>query len=118
MALIYKQIFKLTNVNSLFFRFLSTTTTTKASISNGDNKIKLTLYTKSNCSLCDQAKEFINDNYPNKFVIEEVDITKNREIFRKFKLDIPVFYHNGEFLMKHRADKTSLDSLVKKYHSK
>jgi hypothetical protein len=112
MATIYKQIFKLTKQNSLFSRFMTTTT----SISNDEYKIKLILYTKSNCSLCDQAKEFIDENYPNKFVIEEVDITKDKTTFRKFKFDIPVFYHNGEFLMKHRADTARLDDLIKKYH--
>ena len=78
-----------------------------------ENKIKLTLYTKSNCSLCDTAKEYIEENYPNKFLIEEVDITKNQVLFRKFKLDIPVFYYNGHLLMQHRADKNILDNLIK-----
>ena len=76
-------------------------------------QIKLVLYTKEDCTLCDEAKELIEDLYPDKFNIEEVDITKNnRELFRKFKLDIPVFYFNGEFLMKHRVDKSALEKLV------
>ena len=77
-------------------------------------KIKLTLYTKDNCSLCDEAKEIIEETYPLKFEIEDVDITKNRELFRKFKLDIPVFYYNGQFLMKHRVDHQALKSLILK----
>ena len=84
---------------------------------SNNNKIKLVLYTKSNCSLCDEAKELIEDNYPNKFLIEEVDITKDRALFRKFKLDIPVFYHDGELLMQHKADKSKLDSLIHKYNN-
>lgn len=79
--------------------------------------IKLTLYTKSNCSLCDHAKEMIDELYPNKFLIEEVDITKDRALFRKFKLDIPVFYHNGLFLMQHKVDTNALDSLIQKTDS-
>lgn len=75
--------------------------------------IKLVLYTKPDCSLCDTAKEFIEDTYPNQFVIEEVDITKNnRELFRKFKLDIPVFYHEGTFLMQHCVDRNALEKLI------
>ena len=75
--------------------------------------IKLVLYTKEDCSLCDTAKEQIEDQYPGQFVIEEVDITKNnRELFRKYKLDIPVFHFNGEFLMQHRVDTEALDKLV------
>jgi hypothetical protein len=80
---------------------------------NNSEKILLTLYTKSKCSLCDNAKEFIEENYPNRFTIEEVDITKDRVLFRKFKLDIPVFYYKGNFLMKHKADKTVLDKLIR-----
>lgn len=76
-------------------------------------QIKLVLYTKEDCSLCDEAKDIIEDLYPNKFEIEEVDITKNnRELFRKFKLDIPVFYYNGEFLMMHRVDKKALEKVI------
>lgn len=75
--------------------------------------IKLVLYTKEDCSLCDIAKEQIEDQYPGQFVIEEVDIMKdNRELFRKYKLDIPVFHFNGQFLMQHRVDTNALDKLV------
>jgi hypothetical protein len=81
-------------------------------VKNG-TKIKLILYTKSNCSLCDTAKEYIEENYPNKFLIDEVDITKDKILFRQFKLDIPVFYYNGSLLMKHRADKNALDNLIR-----
>ena len=58
--------------------------------------------------LRNQAKEIIEETYSSKFLIEDVDITKNRDLFRKFKLDIPVFYYNGEFLMKHRVDLEAL----------
>ena len=78
-----------------------------------NQKILLTLYTKPMCSLCDSAKEFIEENYPNRFTIEEVDITKDRVLFRKFKLDIPVFYYKGNFLMQHKADKNVLDKVVR-----
>lgn len=75
--------------------------------------IKLTLYTKKNCSLCDQAKEIIDDLYPETFEIEEIDITKNKELFNKFKFDIPVFYYKDTFLMQHKVDKTALEKLIK-----
>jgi hypothetical protein len=81
------------------------------------SSIKLILYTKKNCSLCDEAKEIIEETYSSKFLIEDVDITKDRDLFRKFKLDIPVFYYNGEFLMKHRVDHEALKNLIKKIES-
>lgn len=75
--------------------------------------IKLTLYTKKNCSLCDQAKELIDDLYPDTFEIQEVDITKNKELFHKFKTEIPVFYYNNSLLMQNKVDKTALDKLIR-----
>ncbi len=38
--------------------------------SYSSNKIKLTLFTKKECSLCDDAKEIIQETYPDKFIIE------------------------------------------------
>ena len=80
--------------------------------------IRLVLYTKANCELCDVAVDFIEDHYPDVFSIESVDITKNRDLWRKFKLDIPVFYHEGQLLMQHRADPVALESLIKQYQQK
>lgn len=94
------------NVSRLNFSMIRPLSTQKSQL------IRLTLYTKKNCSLCDEAKETIEDLYPNRFTFDEVDITKNRELFRKFKLDIPVFYYNGAFLMQHRASKEALDKLI------
>ena len=95
------------NVSRLSFSMIRPLSNTQKS-----QLIRLTLYTKKNCSLCDEAKETIEELYPNRFTFEEVDITKNKELFRKFKLDIPVFYYNGAFLMQHRANKEALDKLI------
>jgi hypothetical protein len=89
-----------------------------SSQSNVHNKIKLVLYTKKNCTLCDEAKEEIQNLYPNRFHIEEVNIVKDRSLFRKFKFDIPVFFYNEKFLMQHKVDKKALVDLVKEYDSK
>ncbi len=86
-------------------------------LSSNRSPIKLTLYTKNNCPLCDTAKEFIEENFPNRFLIEEVDITKDKQLFRKFKLDIPVFFHGSNFLMQHKADKSALESLIRQHEN-
>jgi hypothetical protein len=74
--------------------------------------IRLKLYTKANCSLCDQAKNDLDHYYNGQFVIEEVDITESKALFRKFKFDIPVFHYNNEFLMQHKIDRHVLDKLI------
>jgi hypothetical protein len=83
--------------------------------SQSGSRIKLVLYTKKECALCDEAKELIKHLYPNRFQIEEVDIVKDRALFRKFKLDIPVFYHDDKFLMQHKADRDALAKLIQEY---
>jgi hypothetical protein len=82
------------------------------------NQIKLVLYTKKQCTLCDEAKELIEHLYPSRFLIEEVDIVKDRSLFRKFKLDIPVFYHKEKFLMQNKVDQNALENLLKEYDNK
>ncbi len=84
------------------------------SLSSNKNRIRLTLYTKPECSLCDKAKDDLIETYGDLFELEEVNILKSRDLFRKFKLDIPVFYFNGEILMQHKIDKLKLDDLIKK----
>ncbi len=100
---------KTLNINSLGCFYLQQ----KYQLSSNRTPIKLTLYTKNNCQLCDTAKEFIEENFPNRFLIEEIDITKDKQLFRKFKLDIPVFYHGSNFLMQHKVDRNVLESLIR-----
>ncbi len=111
LSILEKSLFNLELISKQNFKFNNI-------LFNVNNKIKLTLYTKENCTLCDEAKEIIEESYPNTFCFEEVDITKNnRELFRKFKFEIPVFYFNEEFLMKNRVDKKALDDLLNKINS-
>lgn len=65
----------------------------------------LTLYTKEDCSLCDKALEVLKP-YNHQFELETVDISlpENKEWYKNYRYDIPVFHLNGQFLMKHRAD--------------
>eukprot|EP00057_Strongylocentrotus_purpuratus_P034898 XP_796980.1 PREDICTED: glutaredoxin-like protein C5orf63 homolog [Strongylocentrotus purpuratus] len=70
-----------------------------------ENLPVLTLYTKEQCSLCDDAKEVLQ-KFSKKFVLEEVDITApgNEEWKQLYQYDIPVFHFNGKYLMRHRVD--------------
>ncbi|XP_078314443.1 glutaredoxin-like protein C5orf63 homolog [Crassostrea virginica] len=65
----------------------------------------LTLFTKDDCTLCDEALKVLSP-YSNQFELEKVDITlpENKEWYKKYRYDIPVFHLNGQYLMKHRAD--------------
>lgn len=34
----------------------------------------------------------------------DISLPENKEWYKKYRYDIPVFHLNGQFLMKHRAD--------------
>jgi len=71
----------------------------------------LTLYTKVDCSLCDEALEKLQ-HLKNRFHLEEVDILlpENKQWHQKYRYDIPVFHFEGDFLMKHRANVPLLET--------
>ncbi len=67
------------------------------------DKIKLQLYTKADCPLCDEAKESLEllaAQCP--IQIEEIDITANLGLFTKYKELIPVLELEGKQLFVHR----------------
>ena len=67
------------------------------------NTIKLQLYTKANCPLCDEAKKSLEPlatQFP--IQIEEIDITANLGLFTKYKELIPVLELEGQRLFVHR----------------
>ena len=67
------------------------------------DKIKLQLYTKTDCPLCDEAKESLEllaGQLP--IHVEEIDITSNLGLFAKYKELIPVLELEGKRLFVHR----------------
>ena len=69
------------------------------------NPIKLQLYTKSECSLCDKAKEVleqVGEQFP--IQIEEIDITANLGLFTKYKDLIPALEMEGKRLFVHQIN--------------
>ncbi|KAK3850884.1 hypothetical protein Pcinc_042434 [Petrolisthes cinctipes] len=68
-------------------------------------KPTLTLFTKTPCPLCDVALEVL-EPLRDQFTLVEVDITApgNEKWLRLYGHEIPVFYFEGQYLMKHRAD--------------
>ena len=73
------------------------------------DKIKLQFYTKSDCALCDEAKESLESlaaQFP--IQIEEIDITANLGLFTKYKEIIPVLELEGKRLFVHRINVKTL----------
>ncbi len=76
--------------------------------------IQVTIYSKKDCHLCDEAKAVLRDfavEYP--LQIEEIDIESEKEVFEKFKHEIPVIFVMGRKSFKYRIDKKKLDRILK-----
>lgn len=54
------------------------------------------------------------------YKLEEVDITlpENKEWYKKYRYDIPVFHFEGKFLMKHRANFKLCEQTLTEYEEK
>lgn len=61
------------------------------------------LYTRPGCHLCDEARREIRDaGCDGRFTYEEVDISSDAELTRRYGWDIPVVTINGAHAFKHR----------------
>jgi glutaredoxin len=59
--------------------------------------IKLTLFTKENCGLCEEAKDairLVQSEY--EIVVNEIDIYSDDALLEEYQLMIPVIQINGE----------------------
>ena len=65
----------------------------------------LTLFTKENCQLCDEALDQLGPDLRN-VKLELIDIEEEgREAdYDKFRYEIPVFFFNKKFLCKNKID--------------
>ncbi len=60
---------------------------------------KVVLYTKADCSLCEDAKALLDrlyGRYPH--LLEEIDITQDETLFARYRFQIPVLVINGREL--------------------
>jgi len=59
--------------------------------------IKLTLFTKENCGLCEEAKEAIRSVQSDyEIEVNEIDIYSDDALLEEYQLMIPVIQMNGE----------------------
>ena len=78
----------------------------RVKLSQASSKLPvLTLFTKEDCQLCEEALEELGP-FLHKVVLREVDIEEDgrEEEYNKFKYEIPVFFLNNKFLCKNRID--------------
>lgn len=72
------------------------------------HKAQVTLYTRPNCHLCDEAKQAIlAADCRDQFTLREINIDLDPALVRRYGFDIPVILINGIETFKHRL--TSAD---------
>ena len=75
--------------------------------------VRLTLYEKQHCSLCDAAREVVEDVQDDlhgrlELVLERVDIRADPVLFERFRYDVPVLAIDGRPAFRHRVDPARL----------
>ena len=66
-------------------------------------KVKVIIYSKPDCHLCEEAKEVMRAaGCSDLFSIEEVDIESDAELFAQYRYDIPVIMIEGTETFRHR----------------
>lgn len=77
----------------------------------------VTLYSKSGCHLCADARESlerVQKQHP--FELEEIDIQDDPVLFADYGEQIPVVLLNGTFLFEYAVDELRLRELLKEVH--
>lgn len=91
------------------------------------NSLKITLFSKKNCSLCDTAHTVMKNLYMepgysnNKFNVIDIEKPENKEWWNKYCFDIPVIHvevRNDPNTVKkifHRINEQNLRDLIKSF---
>jgi glutaredoxin len=72
--------------------------------------LKLTIYTKKDCHLCEEAKSVLRKY---QVELEEVDIESDPALFEKYQYEIPVVMVEEQKLFKYRVDEKKLKRALK-----
>jgi len=78
--------------------------------------LRLTLYSKSHCPLCEEAKQAIAEFKPEcALTLDVVDISKDALLWEKYRFEIPVLFMEGQEAARHRIDVKKLRVLHKRW---
>jgi glutaredoxin len=80
---------------------------------NNAAALKITIYSKPDCHLCEEAKAIIerfSDRYP--LEIEMINIEQDPTLYEQYRNDIPVIFLEGRKLFKYRVDEKKLEAAL------
>ena len=80
--------------------------------------MRLTIYSRPGCHLCDQMKSIVHrviakDGDEAGIEVDEIDISTDRELLDRYGLEIPVLMIDGKKVAKYRVSEQELTQMVK-----
>ena len=68
-----------------------------------ESTVQVILYTRPECSLCEEMKEVMSGSgCDGLYTLEELDIQSDPELFARYQYEIPVLFINGVEAFRHR----------------
>ena len=79
--------------------------------------MRLTIYGKPGCHLCDEMKSLVHGVIARQFsdqaiALDEIDISNDRELLDRYGLEIPVLLIDGKKVAKYRVSEQELTQMV------
>ena len=77
-------------------------------------RVTLTLYSKPGCHLCEEMRALLDELRPEyQFEIHEVDITRDDDLFARYRHEIPVLVKEGNEIARGRVSDRELLELLR-----
>lgn len=79
--------------------------------------VEVTLYSRQNCALCDEAKSVIGETasrFGIRIALREVDIDRDPALRAKFTNDVPVIYIDGAEAFRYRVEPSELAAFLRR----
>ena len=73
----------------------------------------LTLYSKPGCHLCEEVRALLDELQPEyAFQLEEIDITRDDDLFTRYRYEIPVLVREGREIARGRITDRELITVL------
>ncbi len=83
-------------------------------IMRGKGIVKVVLYTKPGCPLCERTEGILLLlSGLVEIDLEYIDISSDYSLFQKYQYDIPVLFVNGEEIARHRMNREKFLNLIR-----
>ncbi len=80
---------------------------------SGKSPVRLLLFTRGQCPLCEEAKAEVRALFGTDLPIEEIDVDADPQLAEKYGEEVPVGFLGGEKAFKYRVDRRRLRRLYR-----